>query len=181
MILSKRLRYPTVWSWRDSLSLSPFLMDNCLLPLLLKRLQQRKNGGNRWSGTLKTLRMSFNPSFGILSIKTWAHVWFIFYGHINRFVAYLLSPYFDLSFSLNLVSFLVLVRYRINGQVEAGMKCFRSACEQGELYSQTYFCLILFFFANYYKLCCIMNFVVLGMCVVQLILCNSHFHTFTWE
>ena len=76
---------------------------------------------------------------------------------MDTFDAYLLSPYFDLSFSLNLVSFPVLVKYRINGQVEVDMKCFRSACEQGELYSQTYFCLILFFLANYYKLYCIMN------------------------
>ena len=45
---------------RLSLSMCQFLMDNYLLPLLLKRLKQIKNGGSHW--TIRTLRMSFNPS-----------------------------------------------------------------------------------------------------------------------
>jgi disease resistance protein RPS2 len=48
----------------------PLLNGQLSPPPSLKRLQQRKNGENRWSGTLKTLRMSFNTSFGSFSLKT---------------------------------------------------------------------------------------------------------------
>ena len=115
----------------------PLLNGQLSLPLLLNKLKQRKNGGNRWSGTVKTLRMSFNPSFS----EKRKHIFDL--SFMDTSISLLLSL---LIFSLNLIYFPVLVRYRINGQVEADIKCFRSACEQGELYSQTYFCLILFFF-----------------------------------
>uniref|UniRef100_A0A2N9EW20 Uncharacterized protein n=1 Tax=Fagus sylvatica TaxID=28930 RepID=A0A2N9EW20_FAGSY len=68
-----------------------------------------KNGGNRWSGTFKTLRMSFNPSFGRVREKP--------------IMLFLDVPSRLIKSSL------------IGDQVEDGMKYFRGLCEQGELHS----------------------------------------------
>ena len=72
---------------RLPLSLCPFLMDNYLLPLLFNTLEDLKNGGNHWSGTLLTLRKSFNPlsifpKHGYVSLFTLtSFVFLLFYGY----------------------------------------------------------------------------------------------------
>ena len=84
MVLLKYFVHMIFWSWRDSFSLCPFLMDNYLLPLLFKRfLQLIKDGGNHWSGTLLTLRKSFNPfsifpKHGYVSLFTLTSFIFLF-------------------------------------------------------------------------------------------------------
>jgi Tfp pilus assembly ATPase PilU len=73
--------------------------DMALQIVIVKRLQQRKHGGNRWSGTVKTLRMY--PSFGSFGEKR-EYIFDLSFidTSINLLLTYFLSLLFSLIFFL---------------------------------------------------------------------------------